>query len=234
MLDNSREQIIESEKIVTVTLSDKVSPVEDRYRRAIKELERLFDFFNKQFTGSSLPTNILITIQTRGRRKQSLGWFIPNQWNSEGKSYDEINISAETLSTGGEEELVNTLLHEMSHLKCFQENIKDVSKDGYHNRKFKEIAEMFGLEVDKSIYYGYNITKLSPTTKAMVRGLSIDKTVFTTTRIEKPPVTDEKYENLLVRKSFKPVIKDFAELTGMSMLDLIEDSITKYMEDYSD
>lgn len=206
--------------------------LDTKYRKAVRELERVFDFFNKKFTNSTLPTNVLITIQSRGRRKNSLGWFSPSQWSSEGEKYSEINISAETLSQGGVYELVDTLLHEMVHLKNHQEEIEDVSKDGYHNKKFKEQAEKFGLVVDKSNYYGYNVTILSEDTKKIVDLLDIDRSVFNTVRVEKPAIVDEKYENLLVRKSFKPVIKDFAEMTGMSMLDLVEASITKYMEEY--
>lgn len=217
-----------------LTTPNSRSIVDDRYRKAVKELERIYDFFNEEFTDSTLPSNVIITIQTRGRRRTSLGWFSPDQWVEDGDKYSEINISAETLSLNGEEELVDTLLHEMAHLKCYQDEIHDVSGDGYHNKKYKTVAETFGLLVEKSKYYGYNVTKLSDGTKILVKDLKIDKSVFTTVRIDKPTIVEEKYDNLLIRKSFKPVVREFSELSGMSMIDLTEAAITQYMESYKD
>ena len=124
------------------------------------------------------------------------------------------------------------MLHEMTHLKCFQEEIKDVSVDGYHNKKFKEVAESFGLVVEKSKYYGYSQTKLGDGVKESLKILQIDTSVFTTTRVEKPIMIDDKYDNLLVRKAFKPVIKNFSEMTGLTMLDLVEEAIHAFMKDY--
>ena len=73
------------------------------------------------------------------------------------KTY-EMNISAETLNYPIEE-VIDTLLHEMCHLYCRENNIKEVSRGGkYHNKRFKEVAEAHGLTCVPCGQYGWNTT----------------------------------------------------------------------------
>ena len=58
-----------------------------------------------------------------------------------------------------------TLLHEMVHLQNLKDNIQDTSRSGkYHNKRFKETAEKYGLCVEKSEKYGYCITSFTTET----------------------------------------------------------------------
>ena len=57
------------------------------------------------------------------------------------------------------EETLDTMLHEMVHLYCRENNIKEVSRGGkYHNKKFKGIAEAHGLTCVPCGQYGWNTT----------------------------------------------------------------------------
>ena len=57
------------------------------------------------------------------------------------------------------------MLHEMAHLYNLTHEIKDVSNNGYyHNKKFKETAEAYGLHIEHHATYGWTITTLSEET----------------------------------------------------------------------
>ena len=57
------------------------------------------------------------------------------------------------------EEIIDTILHEMVHLYCRENGIKEVSRGGkYHNGRFKELAEACGLKCVKAGQYGWNTT----------------------------------------------------------------------------
>jgi len=51
------------------------------------------------------------------------------------------------------------LLHEMCHLYCYENGIKDTSRGyTYHNKRFKAAAESHGLIVEHHDKYGWSIT----------------------------------------------------------------------------
>lgn len=55
------------------------------------------------------------------------------------------------------EETLDTMIHEMVHLYCRENNIKETSRGGkYHNGKFKAEAEKRGLECYQCGQYGWN------------------------------------------------------------------------------
>lgn len=70
----------------------------------------------------------------------------------------ELNIGAETLNRPIED-VAATMVHEMVHLYCMANGIKDTSRNGtYHNKKFKTEAEKRGLNIEHHSTYGYTIT----------------------------------------------------------------------------
>lgn len=119
------------------------------------QLYEIFDQSNKRFYSGQLPRPV-ITVQSNKAIKSStaMGWFTTSQvWRDSESSYYEINLSPEYLNRSVEE-IFSTLLHEMAHLYCKVNDIKDTSRQGrYHNSSFKKAAEAHGLNIsfDKSI-----------------------------------------------------------------------------------
>lgn len=126
------------------------------YNRAAGYLNKLFDLLNQRYFENALsrPT---ITIQSTPR---AYGHFTLREdtWISVNGCSHEINIGAGTLARPIED-VCATLLHEMVHLYCFVNGIKDTSRGcTYHNKRFKEAAETHGLTVEHHPKYGWTIT----------------------------------------------------------------------------
>lgn len=121
--------------------------------RAVGQLEKIYYHLNADFFDGTLPVPI-ITVQSKpgtyGHCTTSKVWK-----RKEDNAY-ELNIAAEVLDFPIEETL-DTMIHEMVHLYCRENGIKEVSRGGkYHNRKFKEEAEKRGLECYPYGQYGWN------------------------------------------------------------------------------
>lgn len=121
--------------------------------RAVGQLEKMYSHLNMDFFDGALPVPI-ITVQSKpgtyGHCSVAKVWKKP-----EDETY-ELNIAAEVLNYPIEETL-DTMIHEMVHLYCRENGIKEVSRGGkYHNGKFKEEAEKRGLECFKAGQYGWN------------------------------------------------------------------------------
>lgn len=111
-----------------------------------EELERFYDYLNQRFC-LNLPHNVVITIQTTGRRNAK-GWFCLGIWNDEQKQdVHEINLCSEYL----QDEPYHTLAHEIAHFMELKEKGK-LSKGNYHGKTFKNCAEKLGLNVEKGRY----------------------------------------------------------------------------------
>jgi len=142
---------------------------------AICELERAYHFFNHELFRGALNEYLIITIQSRGR-KNALGWHSRERWkNGETSSISEINLSAEDLKTSDPYEI---LIHEMAHHWNYQQDIRDVSTGQYHNKYFKETAEMAGLEVKRFGNVGYGVTTLGELAKEKILKFKPEKEVF--------------------------------------------------------
>ena len=156
------------------------------------ELHKSFHFFNKTFFNNELPEPS-ITIQGRGNRKNVMGWCtVLPVWKdvSDETTKYEIAMIGEYLNRGAYP-ILATLLHEMVHLYNLVNNIKDTTRNGtYHNKKFKDRAEMSGLiiEHDKSI--GWSITRLQPRTMQLIDNSDINKDIFTLYRREIEEILD--------------------------------------------
>ncbi|MFV0517428.1 MAG: hypothetical protein ACK5MV_08525 [Aminipila sp.] len=122
-------------------------------------LENAYDVLNERFFDNML-SKVVITIQSSPR---AYGHYVPVEiWNEENNEesagYHEINLGAETLNRkiGN---VIATLVHEMVHHYCNLKGIKDTSRGGvYHNKRFKEQAEMRGLVLDYNPCIGFSIT----------------------------------------------------------------------------
>ena len=98
------------------------------------------------------------------KKRQVHGHFAPNSWRAhkEGEPMThEVLLSGESLKRGAEETL-GTLLHELAHAYAHAHDIKDTSNGNrYHNKKFKEIGNEFGLDLEQHDTIGWSITTLS-------------------------------------------------------------------------
>lgn len=132
----------------------------DDYLALLHEINRAFDFFNRRFAENTLKKPIILVSTTSNISPPMHGWFGVRRWRKGENHFDEINLSAESFRTRKTHDILETLLHEMAHLKNFQNGISDCSlKTQYHNKFFKEAAESFGLIVSRG-RVGYAYTRL--------------------------------------------------------------------------
>lgn len=151
-------------------------------RPIVEALERMFDNLNARFFESKLEHPVLTV--SPDTTKGAYGWMTTYKaWSTKpGKDglkdggYYELNICAEHLQRPLPE-VVGTLLHEMVHLHCIMQGIKDTSRNGwYHNDKYKAQAEAHGLVVEKTDKYGYSKTSLSPETLEWLSTITTEET----------------------------------------------------------
>lgn len=147
----------------------------------ITESNRLITEAVKHFSLTVKPENILVTIQSKGRRK-ALGWFWQSRWKQNKDTVrHEINLSAEYLK---EHNMGETLLHELAHAENHALGIEDTDKTGRrHNKKFKSMAERLGLTVEKSKSLGFAFTDLGAEAKSFLCKINFNRTVFELCRI---------------------------------------------------
>lgn len=143
----------------------------------IKELDNVFEQFNKQFFDSAL-LKAAITLSQKGT-KSAKGWCTKEKvWaRTEGEQvlgrYYEINICPKYLNRPMEE-ICEMLLHEMVHLFNITHGLQDCGSNGqYHNKRFKESAEQHGLNVERIPNYGYAKTSLKPETVEFISSLNL-------------------------------------------------------------
>lgn len=128
-----------------------------KYTRVVNKLAKMFGYANEYYFNNELPVPT-ITVQSSALSYAHI--TTDTVWVSEkGDSY-ELNISADYLNRPIEN-VVASLLHEMSHLYNIVHGIKDVS-GYYHNKKFKKTAEEIAhLQIEQDSKYGWTVT--SPT-----------------------------------------------------------------------
>ena len=129
------------------------------YNRVAGYLNKVFDMLNTEFFENALsrPT---ITIQSTPRAYGQIS-LREDTWLSKLGAPHELNLGAGTLARPIEN-VAATLLHEMVHLYCYENGIKDTSRGfTYHNKRFKAAAESHGLIVAHHEKYGWSITSPS-------------------------------------------------------------------------
>lgn len=128
-----------------------------RTSRSAGYLEKMFRQLNADSFGGELEEPI-ITIQTTPGAYGHV--TVGKTWKkgAEGEWRHELNISADWLDRPIEN-VVATMLHEMTHLYNIQHDIQDCSRGGtYHNKKFKAEAEKHMLRIEQHDKYGWTIT----------------------------------------------------------------------------
>lgn len=198
-----------------------------RSQLLLKELYRAFDFFNERFMENELP-KVVITIQESGRRN-ALGWFGNSFWSDKvcEDGVSEINFSAEFMSRSAEA-ILETLLHEMAHLKNAIDGVRDCTSGQYHNKHFKRTAERFGLIVERGGNKGYAFTSLGEDGIKAVKDFDPDRKIFSgLKRKAAKPVTEKRYMSLIVDRKLSEIIATAIEATGMSQKEFVEFAIVE-------
>lgn len=158
---------------------------------AINELQMIYSKLNELYYENKLP-EVIISIQASPRNKY-YGWFWKNRWFKPSTKpvdcvmYDdknpmivmhEINISAEHLDRAISD-IIGTLNHEMVHLYCEINGIKDTSNNHvYHNKRFKQEAERRGLIIEYAKTIGWSKTTVNQELNDFITSLSINETAF--------------------------------------------------------
>lgn len=109
-------------------------------QKTYEELQLAYDHFNEQLFDGELP-HCLITLQ---RGKRCYGYFSAGQFVCHnGKTTDEIALNPAYFAVCPPEEIMQTLVHEMSH--CWQKHFGTPGRGGYHNREWAAKLEEIGL-----------------------------------------------------------------------------------------
>lgn len=141
---------------------------------------------------SDLPAiTVVVGAAGASRRGQVHGHFYPESW--EGEAKHEIMLSGESLQRGAVPTL-GTILHECAHALAHTRGVKDTSNNGrYHNKKFKEIAEEVGIEVESAPTLGWSLTSVPEDTTFLYEdGIERLAAALTTYRAPKSNVTEKK------------------------------------------
>lgn len=148
----------------------------------IVEAERVIAKAVKHFGLNVKPENIIVTIQSKGKRS-SLGWFWNGRWqNGSEEKIHEINLSAEHLKRDGLA-VGETLIHELAHAENDHNGVEDCSGK-IHNKHFKSMAERLGLKVqprNKSVGFGY--TELDEGATKFLEKIAFKREVFQVQRV---------------------------------------------------
>lgn len=130
-------------------------------------LEQAYDVLNQHFFNGEL-SRVIITVQSSPK---AYGTYTPwESWKDSGsqQGYKEINIGAESIDRPIEN-VIATLVHEMTHFYCDLQGIKDCSRGGtYHNKSFKKQAEEHGLIIEYDSRIGWSLTQPSESLIAFI------------------------------------------------------------------
>lgn len=151
---------------------------------AINELHKAFDLLNAYYYGGMLP-DVVIAVQAKGK-SNAYGWFTTGKvWETKEDEKHEITITAEFLNRDYID-IMRTLHHEMIHLYCHINDIKDTSRGGtYHNKNFKEQSIERGFYYESDVpdkKYGWSFSVLTPEAIEVIESFNIDKEAFTLAR----------------------------------------------------
>jgi hypothetical protein len=161
---------------------------------SIKEIERFMLYLNKRFS-LNLPNNIIVNIQDT--KPSTKGFYMPKEcekaYINSVQTLNYICLSSLHLKNTPYE----TIAHETAHFYNSVNKIKDASKSGYHNKKFKSTAEMLLLEVSKLEGKGYAITKPTQAFNDMLNDYKPDISAFHIQQGYKEREGESKSRNLL-------------------------------------
>jgi hypothetical protein len=131
------------------------APKTENLSTIVKALEEAHALIQKE---TDAPKAVI----TIGRSAKVHGHFTPwTPWGTnekDGEKFHEIFISASSFHLGAEA-ILGTLLHETAHSLDNKAGRVGVSKEGYHNKTFKETAEGLGLQIEQVKRIGWSSTK---------------------------------------------------------------------------
>lgn len=89
-----------------------------------------------------------------------LGHFAAERWARGADAVHELFVGGEGLQRGARD-VMGTLLHEAAHAAAAARGVQDTSRQGrYHNGKFRQIAESFGLIIEHDSRIGWSVTTM--------------------------------------------------------------------------
>lgn len=146
--------------------------------RVVAQLENMFGIYNDHFYGGVLVKPVI----TVSPSKRAYGHFtIYKTWTNtprqtisdQDNGYYEINLGAEYVARDITE-VSATLLHEMVHLFCRMNGLRDTSNNYYyHNETFKAVGESHGLILKFWKHHGWTLTELNEEARKFVLGLNL-------------------------------------------------------------
>ena len=125
----------------------------------LKEINKLYKMINKKIFKDELDNKVFITIYNDldTKKRQIEASLSGKIWNS---NFNQLTLKS-VIFDGNIKNIISAMWHEMIHKLANQRNIKDVEKNGRHNKKFKELALSFGLKVtdpiSKNVGYGTDL-----------------------------------------------------------------------------
>lgn len=127
-----------------------------RTSRTAGYLEKMFRALNADSFGGEIDEPIITLKKTPAAYGHVT---VSETWLVKGEGVKELNISTNYLRRPIEE-IVATMLHEMTHLYNMQKGVKDTSRGySYHNEKFRDEAQKHMISIEKDDKYGWTITK---------------------------------------------------------------------------
>ena len=199
------------------------------YAEYITFLTNAYNFFNQKLANSEAP-NVVITVQSRGR-KPANGWFWEKTWTDKsGNLFAEVNICAERLDRPIED-ILQTVIHELAHVLNNAKGVKDCNAAQYHNKEFKKMAESLGLTVSKMVGKGYALTALGSKAQAIVTEFLAQsmQPVMTINRISKREVgTQTKLYSIPATYETKQWFENEAAIRGVKQKELLTLLIESY------
>lgn len=170
--ETAAEPQTDEPKTETPAAEDKPEPM--KMSETITALETIFDKLNAIYFEGKLPRPV-ITVQTTPK---AYGHCSTKKiWKSENEGMYEINLGAEFINRP-KESTCATLLHEMVHLFCTENEIADTCQNGrYHNKTFKAECESRDLIVEYDRANDYAHTSPTDAFKAKLAEAGVDLSV---------------------------------------------------------
>lgn len=113
----------------------------------------IYDFYNANLFDGTLPNCMFVIVRKNG----TFGYYIPKKWiNKESEKTDEIAINPLMFGKFPLMEILQTIVHEMTHL--WQENLGTPPRRGYHDKEWGNKMESIGLMPSSTGQIGGNKT----------------------------------------------------------------------------
>lgn len=167
--DKPKSKAVEAASAKKAELDTPEDPM--KMGETITALESIFDKLNGIYFEGKLPRPV-ITVQTTPKAYGHCS--TKKVWKSETEGMYEINLGAEFINRP-KEQTCCTLLHEMVHLYCAENEITDTCQHGrYHNKTFKAECEARDMVVEYDRANGYAHTSPTDAFRAKLAEANVD------------------------------------------------------------